>query len=319
MNISSQQQTTNVKFKHKPLKRLLLAILTTAITFPSVALEPEPQKWSHLPMDKNFGGIAFVRTEADIFINPTLALENVDMTAETWAAAYIRTFEFFEKSSRVDITQAYQEVDWTGLLDGTFASTSREGLSDTFVRVAMNLYGAPPLRGKEFGAYRSEVKVETTVGIAINVRLPTGNYLDDKLLNIGKNRFAIRPQLGVMHTSGKWSAELTGEVAFYTKNNDFFNGKTLEQKPLYIIHGHLIHTFKRGHWVSVSAGYDYGGENKIDGVSQNDILQNIGWKVSYAHPINRAVGIKLFYLGTQTQESTGLDSDTFAVSTSFVW
>jgi hypothetical protein len=270
-------------------------------------------------MDKNFGGVAFAHTEADILFDPTLALEDVDMTVDTWAGKYIRTFELFEKSSRVDITQSYQQAEWSGLLDGAVASTSREGLSDTFIRVAMNLYGAPPLRGKEFGAYRSAMEVETTVGIAINVRLPTGNYLGDKLLNIGKNRYAFRPQLGVVHTWGKWSAELNGEVAFYTKNDDFFNGNTLEQNPLYIIHGHFIHTYKPGQWVSVSAGYDYGGENKINGVYKNDKTQNIGWKLSYAHPINRSVGINFFYLGTQTQESTGLDSDTFAVSTSFVW
>jgi hypothetical protein len=319
MNILSQQLNNHVNFNYSPLTRLLVTLFIIALSLPGVALEPEPQNWSHLPMDKNFGGIALVRTEADVLINPTLGLEDVDMTIDTLAGKYIRTFELFDKSSRVEVTQSYQEVEWTGLLNGVAASTSRDGLSDTFVRVAMNIYGAPPLRGKEFGAYRSAVNVETTVGIALAVRLPTGNYQDDKLLNIGQNRYAIRPQLGVVHTRGKWSAELTGEVAFYTNNNGFFNGKTLDQKSLYMIHGHLIRTFKPGQWVSVSAGYDYGGENKIDGVNQNDILQNIGWKLSYSHPINRAVGIKFFYLGTKTQESTGLDSDTFAVTTSFIW
>ena len=136
-------------------------------------------------MDKNFGGFAFVHTEADIFFDPTLLLEDVEMKLYTWAGKYIRTFELFEKSSRIDITQAYQKAEWTGLLDGVLASTSRNGWSDTFVRVAMNLYGAPPIRGKEFGAYRSNVNIETIVGAALTVRLPTGNYLEDKLLNIG--------------------------------------------------------------------------------------------------------------------------------------
>ena len=270
-------------------------------------------------MDKNFGGFAFAHTEADIFFDPTLLLENVDMKLDTWAAKYIRTFELFEKSSRIDIRQAYQKGEWKGLLNGVPASTSRNGLSDTFVRVAMNLYGAPPLRGKEFSAYRSHTKTETIVGAALTVRMPTGHYQEDKLLNLGQNRFTFRPQLGVMHTRGKWTTELTGEVAFFTKNDEFFNGNTLEQKPLYIVHSHLIHTFKPGQWASISAGYDYGGENRLNGIDKDDNQQNIGWKLSYAHPINRSLGLKLTYLGTRTQESTGADTDTLAVSMSFVW
>lgn len=93
-------------------------------------------------MDQNFGGIAFSHTEADIFFAPTLMLKNVDMELDTWALKYIRTFELFDKSSRIDITTGYQRGEWKGLLNGVSASSLRNGLSDTFVRVAMNLYGA---------------------------------------------------------------------------------------------------------------------------------------------------------------------------------
>jgi hypothetical protein len=34
-------------------------------------------------MDKNFGGIAVVHTETHILSDPTLALEDVDMTLDT--------------------------------------------------------------------------------------------------------------------------------------------------------------------------------------------------------------------------------------------
>jgi hypothetical protein len=204
-------------------------------------------------------------------------------------------------------------------LNGVPASTSRNGWSDAFVRFAMNLYGAPPLRGKEFGAYRSTATVDTIVGAGLAVRMPTGNYEKDKLLNLGQNRFVFRPQLGVTHVRGKWITELTSELAFFTKNDEFYNGNTREQDPLYIIYGHLIYTFKPGQWTSVSVGYDYGGENSISGVDKDDRQQNIGWKLSYAHPINRSLGIKFSYLGTRTEESTGFDSDTLAGILTFMW
>jgi hypothetical protein len=270
-------------------------------------------------MDRNFGGFAYARTEADIFFDPALLIEDADMSLDTWGGKYIRTFELLEKSSRIDITQAYQNSEWTGILDGAQASTTRHGLSDTFVRVAVNLYGAPPLRGKEFGAYRANANVDTIVGAGLAVRMPTGNYEKDKLLNLGQNRFAFRPQLGIMHSWGKWIAELTGEAVFFTNNDEFYNGTSLEQDHLYIIHGHLIHTFKPGQWASVSAGYDYGGEISVDGEDKDDTKQNVAWKLSYAHPMNRSLGIKVSYLGTRTQESTGFDSDTLAGSLTFMW
>lgn len=54
------------------------------------------------------------------------------------------------------------------------------------------------------------------------------------------------PQIGVNHTRGKWTTEVTGEVAFYTDNDDFNNGQTREQDPTYIIHDHHMHTFRPG-------------------------------------------------------------------------
>lgn len=237
---------------------------------------PRPLRWAHLPIDANFGGFAFAHTTADIFSDPTLSLEDVEMKLDTVAGKYIRTFEIFKRSARIDITQAYQEGQWTGLLEGVAASTARSGLSDAFVRVAINLFGAPPLRGKEYGVHRANAKIETVVGAGLAVRLPTGDYQEDKLINLGQNRFAFRPQLGITHTRGRWSTELTGEVAFFTKNDAFFNGSRLEQKPLYIVHSHIIHTFTPGHWASFSLGYDYGGEYSVNGIDKDDTSQNIG-------------------------------------------
>jgi hypothetical protein len=300
-------------------KYLLSFLIFFGLASPGFALEPEPHKWNHLPVGINFAGVGYAYSEADIFLDPTLLLEDVELELHTWAGKYIRTFELFARSARIDLTQAYQEGEWTGLLNGSPASTSRRGLSDTFVRLALNLYGTPPLKGKDFAVYRAENKDETIIGVALAVRLPTGNYKDDKLLNLGKNRFAFRPQLGFIHSWGRWTVEATGEVAFYTKNDDFYNGNTLEQEPLYIIHGHLIYSFNPGFWISASYGYDYGGEISINDVDKDDKKQDIGWVFSLAYPINRSSGIKVSYIETQSREDTGLDSRTLTASIAFLW
>lgn len=270
-------------------------------------------------MGANFAGGAYIYTEADIFFDPALSLENVKLKLHTWSGAYVHAFELFDKSARIDIKQAYQKGKWTGLLDGKSASATRSGWSDTSVRFAVNLYGAPPLSGEEFAAYRLKIEDETIVGIGLEVILPTGHYLEDKLLNIGQNRFAFRPQIGIVQTFGKWTTEVNGEVAFYTENDEFFDGNTLEQKPMYRATVHAIRSFSPGQWVGVGIGYEFGGEHKLNGVDKDDKKKNIGWALAYRHPITRQIGIKIKYIGIRAKASTGFDSESLAVSVAFAW
>jgi hypothetical protein len=295
---------------------LPLLILTTSLC---LAEELEPRRWAHLPINTNFIGGGFAHSDADISFDPVLKIEDGQVDLHTWVAKYIRTFSLFDKTARVHLLQGYQEGRWTGLLDGVPTTVRRSGWTDTRLGFAINLLGAPPLQGKDYAAYRAEAEVETIVGAGLSVQLPTGDYMDDKLINLGSNRFTFRPRIGVVHTRGKWSAEMTGVVELPTDNDDFFNGKKLENDPLYVLHGHLIYAFRPGVWASASASYDYGGRSKINDVQKDDRKQNLGWALSFGFPLNRHLGVKVAYVGTRTQEDTGIDSDSLIVGASAFW
>ena len=285
-----------------------------------LAQELEPRRWSHLPIGTNFAGGGYAYTDADIAFNPVLKLENVEMKLHTWAVKYIRTFELFQKSARIGFAQGFQKGRWSGLVDGVPKSIKRSGLSDSVLRFAINLYGSPPLEGKEFAAYRARVAGgETIVGTALVVQVPTGDYMDDKLINLGTNRFTFRPQLGVVHNRGKWSMELTAAAWLYTNNDDFFDGNKLEQDPFYALQAHLIYNFRPGLWAAASAGYGFGGESTVNGEDKNDRKENLAWALSLGYSITRQLGVKVAYLGTRAQESVGLDSDSIAVGFSIFW
>jgi hypothetical protein len=285
----------------------------------SLAEELEPRLWAHLPINTNFIGSGYAYTEADIDFDPVLKIDNGQMEMHTWAARYIRSFALFDKTARFGLLQAYQDGHWTGILDGTAKTVNRSGWTDTILRFAINLYGSPPLKGEEYMTYRAAKGVDTTAGVGLSVQLPTGNYMDDKLINLGTNRFTLRPQFGISHKTGKWFMEATGLVALYTDNNEFFNGSTLEQDPLYVIHGHLIYTFRPGLWASASAGYDYGGRSTVDGAKKDDLKQDLAWAFGFGFPLNRQWSVKAAYIRTRTQESTGVDSDTFTIVISTFW
>lgn len=299
--------------------RCAFVLVVISMSLPCHAQDLEPRRWSHLPTGTNFAGVGYSYTEADIAFDPVLRIENAKMEMHTCAFKYIRTFELFQKSARVDFIQGFQEGRWTGLVDGVRRSIKRSGLTDSLLRFAINLHGAPPLEEKEFQAYREGVDVETIIGTGLVVQLPTGDYMDDKLINLGTNRFTFRPQLGIVHNRGKWSVELTGSVWLYTDNDDFFNGNELEQDPFYTLQTHLAYTFRPGLWVSAGAGYGYGGESAVNGEEKDDRKENLAWELSIGCPITRQLGVKVAYLGTRTQKSIGQDADSIALALSFLW
>ena len=272
-----------------------------------------------MPVGANFTGGAYAYTTGDIFFNPVLRIEDATVDLETIGLSYIHSFELFGKSARFDLLQAYQDGRWSGLLDGAPASVEREGFADTLLRFAINLIGAPPLTGKEFQAYRAGLDCETIVGIGLAMQLPTGEYYDNRLINLGNNRYSFTPQFGVVHNRGKWSMELTTSVTFATDNDEFFHGKQLRQDPFFVAQGHLIHTFRPGLWLGASVGYGYGGESIIDGVRAGDCKANLGWGVSFGIPVTRNFGFKLSYIGIRTQTDTGANTDTVTLACSLMW
>ncbi len=307
------------KFGNRFVYGLLFFQMFISCSISCLAEELEPRRWAHLPIDTNFTGAGYAYTKADISFDPVLKIEDGQVDLHTWAAKYTRTFSLLDKSARIDFLQGYQKGRWSGLVDGVPTTVRRSGWTDTIVRFAINLYGAPPLQPQEYAKYRTATEVETIVGAGLSVQLPTGEYMDDKLINLGTNRFTFRPQIGLTHTRGKWSCETTAIVALYTDNNDFFNGQELENDPLYSLNGHLIYTFRPGVWASASAGYDYGGRSSIEGTQKDDRKQDVMWALGVGLPFSRHIGGKISYVGTRTLESTGVDSDSFVVGLSAFW
>lgn len=282
-------------------------------------MELVPRRWTHLPLGTSFAGGGYAQTKGDIVLDPVLLAEDVKMEMDTWVFKYIHSFELANKSASLSLSQAHHNARWSGLLDGVPTSVQRVGLSDPILRLAVNLKGAPPLSGKEFQAYRARQDNETIVGVGLSLQFPLGEYLDDKLLNLGSNRFVLRSRAGVVHKRGNWVMEVTGAAWFYFDNDDFYNGNKLEQDPWLTVQGHLIRNFRPGVWTGLSVGYGYGGESTINGLAKDDRRRDAAWAVGFGFPLAARVSAKIEYVGKRTRTSTGLDSDSFALAISTFW
>ena len=292
----------------------LVAALLLGLWFsvePVLAQDLEPRRWSQLPTGVNFIGVGLAHSTGDIFVDPVLEVEDAEVDMFTAVASYVRSFGLFGRSARFDVTASFGDGRWEGLLEGEPARADRNGLNDPRFRLSVLLYGGPALDPK---AFADSERSNTVVGAAISVVAPLGEYFEDKLINLGTNRWTIRPQLGVTHTRGRWTYELTGSVFFFTDNDEFLEDTRLKNDPLYAIQGHLIYTFRPGLWTSLSTAWGTGAEPTVDGVPREAETENWLAALSVGLPISRTQGLKLSYIRSQTQVETGADLDTFLLA-----
>jgi hypothetical protein len=269
----------------------------------------EPRRWTPLPAGLNVVGAGYVHLEGDVFFNPVLQVEDASVSGRAAAISYVRTFAVGKKSARLDVIVPWANMRWSGLLDGAPATVSRVGLADPSIRLSMILAGGRPDK---------LATSHTVVGAAIKINVPLGEYLDDKLLNLGENRFVVRPQIGVLHTRGKWSYELTGSVFLYGDNDSFYRGSTLQQDPLFAAQAHVIRTFnKPGYWAALSAGYGWDGQSTVDGSKIDDSRRLSLSAFAVGIPVGRKQGLKFAYVRSRTNTPTGGDVDTLSVGWSY--
>jgi hypothetical protein len=293
----------------------LYAVLSwIALLSVSYAQELEPRRWAHVPVDTNFFGAGYVRTDGDVLFDPVLRIEDATVSINNIIATYLRSFDWSGKTARFDIRVPYQKATWEGLLDGAPAKAVREGLGDPRIRLSVNFIGAPALKGKEFRAYRASRINNTVVGAALAISLPLGQYKEDKLLNLGQNRFSIRPQIGVVHTRCSWSFELTGSVFFFSDNDEFFNGNKREQEPLFALQTHIVRNFDHGIWVSLSAGTVRAGQSSINGEEKDDVKEDSLYALSAGMIVSQTSSIKIAYAKGRTHKEVGSDADNIAVA-----
>jgi len=285
----------------------------------AAAQELEIRRWNHLPIDQNFFTANYAHTSGDIAFDPVLQIEDTKVDLDTWLFGYIRTFELLNKTARIEIRQPWQQGTWTGTVSGVPTTVRREGFANTFVRFGVNLFGGPPLKGKAYAEYRAAADVETIVGAALGVELPTGQYMEDKLINLGDNRFTFRPQLGMQHKHYDWTFELTGTSFLYTDNNSFFNGNHREQDPLFSIDGSLQYDFPQGAWVSAGGGIAVGGQSAVNGIEKDDRRESVGWTISTGFPLTRQVALKATYINIDHISDVGTASDTVVVGLLATW
>jgi hypothetical protein len=272
---------------------LAVVCLTSAALVPGrgKAQEIEPRAFAPSPVGVTFVLVGMARSTGGVLTDPSLPVDNVDAEIDGALLGLGRTFGLFGHLASVGVVQSHVSARVTGTLDGEPAQATRSGFGDTKLRFSMNLLGNPAMSAAEF----AQRKPRTTVGASLTISAPTGEYYPEKLINVGTNRWAIKPEIGVSYPHGGWTLEATAGVWLFDDNTDFFGGQRREQDPLASIQAHVGYTFRPRLWLAADATYYDGGESTVDGIAKDDRQSNSRYGMTLSLPVARRQSLRLYW------------------------
>lgn len=310
MNVAARLRRT----LRRGLAALAGALLLASTTPAALAQDIEPRAYSNAPVGVNFLIAGYAFTQGGVAFDSSLPLKNPDLDIHSAVFAYARAIDFFGKSGKVDVILPYSRLSGSADFGATKIEREVDGAADARFRLSVNFHGAPALSPQEFAAYRQDL----IVGASVQVTAPTGQYDDRRIVNLGSNRWSIKPELGVSQALGPWTLEAAAALVFFSDNDDFYGGRKRSQEALHSLQGHAIYNFRAGPWASFDVTYFAGGQTRIDGRQNDDRQEN--WRVgaTLAFPLDRRNSIKL-YASSGVASRTGNDFDLLGVAWQYRW
>jgi len=276
---------------------LLVIACLGASADPVSAQEFEPRTYAVAPPGLNFVALAYGYANGAVFMDPSLPVDDVDADIHLVVARYIRTLELFGLPSKLKVALPLSDGHWEDILEDEFRTRDAAGVGD--VRLVLETQFAG-----------TDTPNETVWGARLQVILPTGQYDNTKVINLGANRWGAIPEVGFSYPTGKWNIEEALGAWIFGANDDFL-GTRLEQDPLVVAKFHAIRT-RPGFWRALAAGYGYGGQTTVDGVRRDTIQRN--WRMAFvmAYPIRPNQGL-FPSIGSGGNFGAGTDFDTISL------
>lgn len=285
--------------KHHPntLKPLALACLAAfGIAGQAAEIATDPGDYAALPPGVDLGILYYQHTERDSFYsrgNKVAGSNQLD--TEIGLARWVHFTKIGDYVADPQIIIPFGSVKLKTPF-GPLPPTTASGVGDPLVGGTLWLINNPEQK-KWFG-------------VSAFASLPMGSYDENKgPVNVGENRWK-----GIFHAgyvtalSDSFMLDVIGEYAVYG-NNDKFLGVKKEQDASQSLQAHLRYLLSPTSHVALSYYHDYGGETKLNGINQNDRMNNGRWLATYATFVAPTVQLQ-FQAGQATKVDNGFSEST---------
>src|SRR5206468_3701816 len=185
-----------------------------------------------------------------LLFDPTVRIVDSEAKVNVVSLGYGRTFGVGGVQALALVGLPYAWGSFSGMVVETDTSVTRSGVGDLRAKLSVNLIGSPGLGPREFARAAPRRVVG---GVSLTVSAPTGKYYRNKLINIGSNRWAFKPEAGISyHLLPRWYADVYGGVWLFTANASSYPGTARrEQDPLPSLQVHLSYTLARRTWAAL--------------------------------------------------------------------
>ena len=297
----------------RPIAAALCVVIIMMLSS-AEAQDLDPRRYVNVPVAQNFAVLGFTYSEGDVNVSPSVPIDDAFLSMNVASLSYIRTMGVGGKAATFDAFVPHVCVSGSAVLDGERISRDVCGLGDALVRFTYNFVGAPALGMSDF----IKKKKEFVVGASIQLSLPTGQYDSEFLLNIGANRWVVRPEIGISIPWRNWSLEFAAGVRIFADNDDYVGDVTFSQDPLYNLQAHITYDLSPRQWLSLDGNYFFGGvaykDNVPSAIKQENSRLGITWFVM----MNPTIGVRMTaHTGVATR--VGNDSDTFTIAGVYRW
>lgn len=266
-------------------------VLSLATSSAVLAQELEPRAYSNAPVGTSFAILGYTHLSGPVLPDPSVPITDLTARIDILTLGYARFLDAFGRTANFAVVLPYANADLRGEVGDTAQEAHRGGLGDLHLRGAINLFGHPALTPAQFLLKPDAL----SGGASLSVVAPTGQYQGTRLINIGTNRWAFKPELGVSYPIGNWFTEAAAGVWTFTENDDFFGGHRRSQEPLAVYQLHAGYNFRRGTWLALDYGRYIGGRTSVDGAAKDDEQHNSRVGLALSLPVARGWSAKLAY------------------------
>ena len=194
------------------------------VAAPLAAQDLDPRSYAHIPVNGTFLIGGFALSHGGVVTDPTLPVTDINATVETPSLGLGHSFSLFGKTAQAFAALPYSWAQVSGKVLEEQTSITRAGLSDMRIRLSVLLRGAPASTPTQL----AKAPRRTILGASLTVSAPTGQFFSDKLINLGANRWAFKPEFAVSHPIGaKWLLDAYAGVWLFTANDSFYPGTAL--------------------------------------------------------------------------------------------
>jgi len=279
--------------------------------------ELEPRAYTPSPVGVNFLVVAGGRSTGGVLVDPSLPVDNVEATIESLGLGLGRTIDLFGRSAIILALIPYAWGDVSGSVGEETRRITRSGLADPRLKLSVNLLGGRALTPREFA--REPRPQPTIVGVSLSVAPPFGQYTGTKLINLGANRWAFKPEVGVSRALGRWTIEGYGGVVLFTTNREFYTGASVRtQEPVVALQSHVSYTVRRQLWAAFDVTWYSGGTTTVNGTRKADLQRNSRLGATLSFPVGRQQSIK-FSGSTGATTRVGADFQTLSAAWQLTW